>query len=435
MDLPGHPEKADAWGELSTSRTRRSLWGLAVALMLALPWGAVARADEPADVIVFWAEGCPYCHAELEFLEEIRPDYPNVTFALYEVSNNAANRALFEDMMQRLGEEIGGVPTTIIGDRVIVGFDERRAAAILDLVAAIEAEAPPPDTDGSVIDVPLIGEVDVASRSLLAATVLIAFVDGFNPCSLWVLSMLLALVINGGDRRRLLAVGVVFLAVTAAMYGVYIGGLYSVLSYVAFVDWIRFAVAVVAAVIGLLSVKEYFAFARGPSLTIAARHKPTIYQRMRFVASPDRSLLPALGGTALLAVGVSLVETPCTAGFPVLWANLLSDAAVGFGAAAALFGVYMVVFLADELLVLGAAVITMRVTKVTERHGRVLKLIGGTVMLALAGVMLTAPALMESVTGAVAVFVAAAATTALVIAVDKALHPRRAPARHKARHP
>ena len=70
---------------------------------------------------------------------------------------------------------------------------------------------------------------------------------------------------------------------------------------------------------------------------------------MRGVARPDRGLTATLAGTAALAVGVSLLETPCTAGLPLLWTSMLADQAVPTMTAVALFAVYMTVFLIDAL--------------------------------------------------------------------------------------
>jgi cytochrome c biogenesis protein CcdA len=322
-------------------------------------------------------------------------------------------------VLAALGHEPQGVPTTIIGEQVWVGFGEGSAETLRR--AALHALDPPSPTtehaDPTIVDVPLVGGIDVTRHSLLVATAVIALVDGFNPCSLWALSILLALVLNTRSRRRVAAVGLTFLAVTTILYGVYIIGLYSVLSYVGYLAWIRVAVAALAITFGIINVKDYFAFGRGPSLTISARRKPQLYQRMRYVADPDRPLLPVLGGTAALAVGVSLLETPCTAGFPVLWADLLAEQGVAAATAVALFAVYMVVFLVDELLVLAGAIVAMRVTKMTERHGRLLKLVGGVVMLTLAAVLLFAPQLMESIAGALVVFLAAALVTVAVVAL------------------
>ena len=84
-----------------------------------------------------------------------------------------------------------------------------------------------------------------------------------------------------------------------------------------------------------------------------------------------------------------------------------------------LFAVYMLVFLLDELAVLGVAVVSMRAAKLQERHGRLLKLVGGSVMVSLAGVMLVAPDLMESLSGALTVFGMAAALSLLLMAIER----------------
>jgi len=279
--------------------------------------------------------------------------------------------------------------------------------------------------------VPLLGDVDVGTQPLVVATLLIAFVDGVNPCSLWVLSILLGLVLHTGSRRRVLAVGLTFLVVTASLYGLYIAGIYTLLAYAAYVTWIQRGVAVLAAGFGAVNVKDYFWYRRGVSLSIAERHKPGLYRHARAIAQPDRPLVPVLGATAAMAVGVSLIETPCTAGFPVIWTNLLAVQDVGLVGAAGLFVLYMAVFLLDELVIFGAAVATMRAVKLQERHGRILKLAGGTLMLALAATMAVRPEVLTSVGGTGAVFGVAGLVVALVLTAERLLgvHRRRTPRR------
>lgn len=67
----------------------------------------------------------------------------------------------------------------------------------------------------------------------------------------------------------------------------------------------------------------------------------------------------------------------------------------------------MVPFMLDDPMVFGAAVATMRAARLQERHGRLLKLVAGTVMLALAGTVVVAPDVMEDVVGASLVFASA----------------------------
>jgi hypothetical protein len=74
----------------------------------------------------------------------------------------------------------------------------------------------------------------------------------------------------------------------------------------------------------------------------------------------------------------------------------------------------MAVFLLDEVFVFSIAVVTLRATKISQRHGRALKLVAGCVLVTLAGAMAVAPQALTSITGTLAVFGAAAALTLLL---------------------
>lgn len=398
----------------------RAVLALLLLAGFAIPAGAV---DSDQDLVVFWGQGCPHCEAEWEFLAELGAEFSDLEIIGYEVRYNPDNWDLFVSVMAEHGLEPMAVPTTILGDRVWQGFDASVGDEIrLAVAAALSATIDPAVEADDVIDVPIVGQVEVGNTSLVVSTVLIALVDGVNPCSLWVLSILLALVLRTGSRRRLLAIGGTFLFITTLLYGLYIAGIYGFLSFAANLEWVRLAMAAIALGFGVINLKDYFWFRRGPSLTIRDEQKPWLYQRMRSVAASEKALPAALAGTALLAVGVSILETPCTAGYPLLWANLVTEQNVGLAGAIPLFALYMLVFLFDELIVFGVAVFAMRAMKVEERAGRLLKLVGGVVMIALAATLVFAPEAMSSVSGALAVFGIAAVIIVIILASEKALN-------------
>ena len=398
-----------------------ALFGVLALAIALVPGAAVAQPDDERpgriELVIFYGEGCPYCARELAFLADLQLREPLLEIMAYEVWNDEQNRELFRTTAASHGTEPQAVPTTFLGDAVWVGFDSTVQRQIEAAVAALAAGRTPSVGDRSTVDVPFVGTVDVGGSSLVAATLLIGFVDGVNPCSLWVLSMLLALVLHSGSRTRIVIVGAVFLTVTSALYGFYMVGAYSALDYADDVSWIRFVVAVVAGTFGVLHLKEYVTH-RGLSLTIADERKPGLYRRMRGLARPERSLPAVLGGTVALAVGVSLAETPCTAGLPLLWTNMLSSRDVPASGAVALFVLYLLVFLLDELVIFGIAVVTLRSAKLQERHGRALQLASGMLMVALAVTMLFAPHLLESLSGTSIVFGIAALLVAAVLALD-----------------
>lgn len=391
----------------------------------AAPALAADPAPDEVELVLFWGDGCPHCEAERAWLAEAGEDYPALRVTEHEVWYDEQNRALFAETAADLGFEPSGVPTTVIGERYWVGWSPTVQAEIEDLLESAGAAGPPATKgDTSTVDVPLVGDVTVGADSLVLSTVVIGFVDGVNPCSLWVVSVLLAIVVRTGSRRRVFAIGTTFLAVTAGMYALYMAGIYSAMGVVGHLGAVQALVAVVAGVFGVVSVKDYFAFKKGISFTVPDSSKPGIYRRMRAVAGEER-LWPALGATAVLAVGVSLLETPCTAGFPVLWTGLLAESGVGTAEAAMLFVLYMVPFLVDELLVFGVAVVSMRAMKMQERHGRLLKLVAGTMLLALAGVVLVRPETMSDPWAALAVFAASFVVAAVVHLVTTRVAQRR----------
>ena len=415
------------------------LLGLVLVLLGTLsptPAGAQEGPAAPPVLELFWAEGCPYCAAERAWLPSLQEAFPDLVVHQYEVTGSADNRALLEQRATAHGTIVGGVPMTFLDGSVWTGFEPRVAEQIWLAVEDLEQGRAVPQQD-AVVTVPLVGEVDLGGTSLVAATLLIGALDGVNPCSLWALSLLLALVLHTRSRRRVMVVGSLFLAVTAGMYALYVVGLYGVLTFLAYVTWIRVLLALVAGTFGVIAIKDFFWFHRGISMSIPESRKAGMLRRMRRVADADRPLLPVLGGTVLLAVGVSLVETPCTAGFPIVWTNLLASHGVGTAAAVGLFALYMLVFLLDEAIVFTVAVVTMRAAKLQEKHGRLLKLVGGVVMLTLAVVMVAAPALLEDVLGTLVVFgVAGLVATVVAVTQRHRLDPPTVPVpSYRKRHP
>ena len=73
---------------------------------------------------------------------------------------------------------------------------------------------------GSVhpIVLPVFGEIDPKVWSLPAFTIAIAALDSFNPCAFFVLLFLLSLLVHAGSRRRMLAIGSLFILVSGVVY-------------------------------------------------------------------------------------------------------------------------------------------------------------------------------------------------------------------------
>jgi len=83
----------------------------------------------------------------------------------------------------------------------------------------------------------------------------------------------------------------------------------------------------------------------------------------------------------------------------------------------------MVIYQLDELAIFFSVVFTLKASKLEEKHGRILKLIGGVLMLTLAVVMLINPSLMNDITNSLLIFGAAFLATLLILLVHRRLLP------------
>jgi len=393
----------------------------------------------------FWGEGCIHCEDAKPFLKELDDTYFELRIRGFEIWYDKDNADLFTRMADHhnIPEGGRGTPTFFLGNRYWTGFSEAIAQdikATVDLcnqnscpdagagimpgaIGEFSKPGPVAENTADVIDVPLIGKVDLTKQSVWISTLLIAFVDGVNPCSIWVLTMLLAITLHTGSRKKVAIIGIIFLTVTAIIYALFIAGLFTVLSVISFIGWIQVVVAVIALFFGLVNLKDYFWYKEGFSLTISDKKKPGLFQKMRNLMDASQSIWALAGATVVMAAGVSLVEFSCTAGFPVLWTNLLISQDVTGNLFIALLILYMLIYQLDELVIYFASVFTLKASRMEEKHGRILKLIGGSLMLVLSAVMLINPSWMNSLGRSLLIFALAFGLVGLILLLHRRILP------------
>ena len=178
--------------------------------------------------------------------------------------------------------------------------------------------------------------------------------------------MLLAITLHTGSRKKVMIIGFVFITVTAAVYGLFIVGIFSALTLLNSMGWIQAVVSLVALFFAIVNIKDYFWYKEGISFTIADDKKPGLFQKMRRVVDASDSFWGLVGATVVLAAGVSLVEFACTAGFPVVWTNLLSAQQVTPLTFGLLLLLYLAIYQLDELAIFMTAVVTLKSSKMEE---------------------------------------------------------------------
>ena len=94
--------------------------------------------DDAITIYMFRGKGCGYCRAYLEFMNSITDEYGKYfKMETYEVWNDADNSELLGEVSTYLGEEAGGVPYIIIGDKVFGGYSSEWNDSIKEAIVTL----------------------------------------------------------------------------------------------------------------------------------------------------------------------------------------------------------------------------------------------------------------------------------------------------------
>lgn len=285
---------------------------------------------------------------------------------------------------------------------MLSGFSQETAAELellvksaLDEVAAKHPEQMTLPAAATSVTIPLIGSVDASSISLPVFTVIIAGLDSFNPCAFFVLFFLLSLLIHAHSRPRMLLIGGVFILFSGLVYFVFMAAWLNLFLITGTLPAVTIAAGIIALLVAAINIKDFFFFEQGISLSIPEGRKPKLFGRMRNLLRAG-SLLSMVTGTAVLALVANSYELLCTAGFPMVYTRALTLRHLSTVQYYSYLAFYNVVYIIPLAVIVVIFTVTLGSRKLTERHGRVLKLVSGLMMLGLGLVLLIKPELLNN---------------------------------------
>ena len=397
---------------------------LVLAFFFLLPFNVFGLDEEKVKLYLFYGDGCPHCAEEKVFLSSIEDKYPNLEIIKYEVWYDSENANLFKDVQNKLHINRNGVPTTVIGKDYFVGYNDSLAAKIeraidfyssneyVDVVEQIkngtyiepvleeneskdmnkktdfEKQEEATDEDMSV-DVPLFGNINMKNVSLTTAAVIIGLIDGFNPCAMWVLLFLISMLLGMKNKKRMWALGISFLLVSALVYMLIMLSWINVAIKMTTIIWIRNLIAVVALIGAFINIKSYFKSHDGCTIVDDKKRKK-IFAKIRKFTS-EKSFLLSLVGVIGLAVSVNLVELACSAGLPLVFSELLVLNKVSSFMKFLYTLLYVLFFLIDDLIIFFIAMFTMKVSGISTKYNKYSHLLGGIIMLIVGSLLLFKP--------------------------------------------
>ncbi|MCR4302601.1 MAG: hypothetical protein NUV63_00020 [Gallionella sp.] len=198
------------------------------------------------------------------------------------------------------------------------------------------------------------------------------------------------------SRTRMLSIGGIFVLVSGLMYFAFMSAWLNVFQLFGHLAWVTLVAGALAVFVGVVNVKDFFLFEKGVTLSIPESKKPDIFRRARAILSAG-SLPAMLAATIFLAVTANFYELLCTAGFPMVYTRLLTLAELSNTARYGYLAAYNLIYVAPLALIVVVFARALGTRKLTEREGRLLKLMSGVMMLELGGLLLLAPELISRV--------------------------------------
>ena len=356
------------------------------------------RADDSITLYFFWSQGCPHCSQEKIFLAKMQAKYPQLVIKDFEVSANQENLNLLKKVGQKLNLKTAGlVPLTTVGENHILGFlneettgrqiEEAIQCAIQnhcpDLVAELITPAIAPKKTVALpetLHLPILGEVKTKNLSLPLLTIMIGLLDGFNPCAMWVLLFLISLLLGMKDRQRMWLLGIAFIIASALVYFLFLAAWLNLFLFLGLIIWVRIIIGLAALTAGGCSFRDYFVNKEGGCEITADKKRQRIFEKIKII-SQKKNFWLALGGMVILAFAVNLVELVCSAGLPAIYTQILSLNQLTRLQYYGYLLLYILFFMADDLLIFFIAMTTLKAVGIENKYARLSRLIGGSLML------------------------------------------------------
>lgn len=349
------------------------------------------------DVYLFHSNTCPHCAKEREYLESIKDDM-GINIHYYEVSEFPT---VIDKVRDKLEINNSYVPLTIVGSDYLIGFGDNTKDEVNDLINAYRntdycSAVKVILNDGNIEDciekndgiyresdekkIPLLGKVNVKEVSLPLISIVIGFVDGFNPCAMWVLIFLISMLFNMKNRKKMWILGLTFIFFSALVYLFFMMAWLNLASTI-ISTWFKYVIALVAIIGSIINIRSYIKDRKkdaGCQVTSSTKRKKIIYKIQKIVN--EKSFILALIGIMALAFSINLIELACSAGLPVLFTQILAINNLSVFEYSLYIFLYLLFFIIDDLVIFIIAMVTLKITGISNKYTKYSHLIGGIIM-------------------------------------------------------
>ncbi|MFP3898719.1 MAG: hypothetical protein ACLFVD_05355 [Dehalococcoidia bacterium] len=359
-----------------------------------------ARTPDPApsdgfQVHFFHVTGCSHCDEQRPFNAELATRYDSIAIVEHDALISTEHDLLQEMLTDRGIDTPPEFPVTIFENQVFMGWDSEDTTGMAieeALQQCLDGECPPPASKepDEGIDIPLFGRIMFANYSLAALAVILGFVDGFNPCALWVLIYLISLVVTLRDRRRIWLIVGTFVLASGVIYFLILTAWLNAFLLIGYVRPVMILVGLVALGGGIWQIREVIR-AKGEvvcEVTSEESREKTMARMQRIVSSPIS--IATIGGIVGLAFVVNLFEFACSVGIPAVFTHVLALSDLTTFHYYGYILLYVFFFMLVNLVIFGGAAFAMT-SSLGVRYAKYARPVGAVILIVLGALLLFAP--------------------------------------------
>ena len=330
------------------------------------------------NLYLFYGEECPHCEEERKWLKQIEKDYEDyIDIYYFEVWHNKRNATVKEQVQTEFGITKNSVPLTIVGNDYFIGFSDAISSKIENKIK----EYSELDNNPNEIKIPILGTINIKNVSIPFVAIILGFIDGFNPCAMWILLFLINMLFGIKNKKKAWILGLNFLLISGFVYFLSMIGINFAIN-VATIKWMKIVIAMFILFAGIFNLKKYLKIRKeqtGCTVIDNKKRKKLITKIHRIIDSKNFFL--TIIGVSILAISVNLIELACSLGFPLIFTEILSINKIGGVARIIYLLIYILFYLIDDVVVFAVSMITLEATGITNKYNKLCTLISAIIMI------------------------------------------------------
>ncbi len=396
---------------------------------------------QKTELIVFVREGCHICHQEKEFLTTNEIVKSKFDVSILDIGDKN-NKEKWKKIVSK--HKLSKVtPITLVGGDVLVGFNQKiTGKKILQYqtdhrkyginfylnsqennrqqseeytcnaeststctISPIDANKKETvykqqnsvsSKNKDVMTLPFFGEINIKQTSILIMSSVLGFIDGFNPCAMWVLLTFLVILSQVGDKKKMIYLAGLFIVAEGIMYFLILNVWYQTWDFIQLDNFVTPLVGFIAIGGGLYFLYKYYKNRGGKiacEVTSLEHQQKTVAKIKEVVTKPITIIttLAVLG----IAFSVNIIEFACSVGIAQSFTKILELNHLNFFIRQWYIFIYSLFYMADDFLIFGLAIFGyQKFATIGTKYSHLSSLLGGILMLILGFLLIFHPELL-----------------------------------------